>query len=161
MAYTRFRDVDGVTRVVERAGRTKQAAIAALQDEVHKRAGAPVAPLRPHHMLERAAEMWQAKLAAQVADGARSATWADTYLQRLRSVILPAMGQWRLHECTYGHLGGFFRGFAETQGFSVAEDGPDGRVADPAARCAARGDPGQPGAAPGTRSRVGRSAHAR
>jgi len=44
--------------------------------------------------------MWPAKLDAQVAEGARAATTADTYRQRLNSVVLPAMGQWRLRECT-------------------------------------------------------------
>ena len=116
VAYARFRDFDGVTRLVERAGRSKTAAIAALQDEVRRRAGAPAAPLRPHHTFARAAEIWLAKLEAQVAEGRRAATTADTYRQRLRSVILPAMGQWRLRECTVPQLDAFFTELASTQG---------------------------------------------
>ena len=50
VAYTRFRDFDGVTRLVERAGRTKTAAIAALQDEVRRwrRLAGRAAPAVPH-----------------------------------------------------------------------------------------------------------------
>jgi integrase len=116
VAYARFRDFDGVTRLIERAGRSKTAAIAALQDELRRRAGAPAAPLRPHHTFARAAEIWLAKLDAQVTEGRRAATTADTYRQRLRSVILPAMGQWRLRECTVPQLDAFFTELALTQG---------------------------------------------
>ncbi|MBP2369595.1 hypothetical protein [Pseudonocardia parietis] len=47
------------------------------------------------------------KLGAQVADGARVVTTADLYRQRMRSVILSAIGQWRLHECTVSRFDGF------------------------------------------------------
>lgn len=60
--------------------------------------------------------MWLAKLDAQVAEGTRTATTADTYRQRLRSVVLPAMGQWRLRECTVPQLDAFFTDLATTQG---------------------------------------------
>jgi hypothetical protein len=116
VARCRFRDLDGVTRSLERAGPTKQAAAAALQDEIRDRQGTPKSPLRPHHTFERAAEIWLAKLDAQVAEGTRKATTADTYRQRLNSVILPAMGQWRLRECTVPQLDGFFTSLSATQG---------------------------------------------
>ena len=90
--------------------------MAALQDEVRRRLGTPAAPLRPHHTFERAAGVWLAKLDAQVAEGTRAATTADTYRQRLSSVVLPAMGQWRLRECTVPQLDAFFTDLASTQG---------------------------------------------
>ena len=116
VARCRFRDFDGVTRSLERSGRSKATAMAALQDEVRSRVGTPAAPLRPHHRFERAAEVWLAKLDAQVAEGRRAATTADTYRQRLRSVVLPAMGQWRLRECTVPQLDAFFTDLAAKQG---------------------------------------------
>jgi integrase len=116
VARCRFRDYDGVTRWMERSGRSKAAAAAALQDEIRTRTGSRAAPLRPHDTFERAAEIWLAKLDAQVADGIRTVTTADTYRQRLRSIILPAMGQWRLRECTLPRLDSFFTGLASTQG---------------------------------------------
>src|SRR4051812_13683399 len=116
VARCRFRDFDGITRSLERSGRSKAAATAALQDEIRTRTGAPAAPLRPRHTFERAAEMWLAKLDAQVTEGVRAATTADTYRQRLNSVILPAMGQWRLQEGTVPPLDAFFAGLPATQG---------------------------------------------
>lgn len=116
VARCRFRDFDGVTRHLEYAGRTKAAALAAIQDAIRTRQGTPSAPLRPHHTFERAADMWLAKLEGQVAEGTRTVTTADTYRQRLRAVILPAMGQWRLHECTVPMVDMFFRGLVATQG---------------------------------------------
>jgi hypothetical protein len=74
----------------------------------------PAAIVRPP--LTLAANLWLAKLDAQVAEGARAATTADTYRQRLHSVILPAMGQWRLRECAVPRLDAFFTGLAATQG---------------------------------------------
>ena len=115
VARCRYRDFDGVTRWLERSGRSKTAAATALHDELRTRAGAPISPLRPNHTFERAAELWLAKLDAQVADGARAVTTSDTYRQRLRSVILPAIGQWRLQECTVPNLDAFFTSLAKTQ----------------------------------------------
>ena len=115
VARCRFRDFDGVTRHLEYAGRSKTAARTALQDALKVRMGSPAAPLRPDHKFERAAEMWLAKLDAQVAEGTRAATTADTYRQRLRSVVLPAMGQWRLQECTVPRVDTVFRQLVATQ----------------------------------------------
>lgn len=110
VARCRFRDYDGVTRWLERSGRTKAAASRSIQDEIRSRTGSPAAPLRPTDTFERASEAWLRKLDAQVADGARAVTTADTYRQRLRAVVLPAMGQWRLYECTVPRVDAFFSG---------------------------------------------------
>ncbi len=145
----RFRDFDGVTRLVERAGRSKAAAIAALAGRgpaPHGHAGsATTAAPTP---FARAAEIWLAKLDAQVAEGTRAATTADTYRQRLSSVVLPAMGQWRLRECTVAAARRVLHRSGHDPGPAVPEDGPDRRLADPARRGAARGDRRQPGPAP-------------
>ena len=93
VAKCRVRDYDGVTRLLERSGATKAAASRALQDELRARTGTKAAPLRPEETFERASEIWLTKLDAQVRDGARAVTTADTYRQRLRAVILPAVGQ--------------------------------------------------------------------
>ncbi|MBW0101651.1 tyrosine-type recombinase/integrase [Pseudonocardia sp. KRD291] len=108
VAKCRFRDYDGVTRLLERSGSTKAAASRAIQDEIRSRIGSTSGPLRPEHTFERATEIWLTKLDAQVRDGARAVTTADTYRQRLRAVILPAIGQWRLYECTVPRFDAFF-----------------------------------------------------
>jgi hypothetical protein len=82
VTHARFRDFDGVTRLVQRVGRSQTAALAALQDDIRKRIGSPANPLRSTDTLERAANLGLAKLDAQVAEGVRAATTADTYRQR-------------------------------------------------------------------------------
>lgn len=117
VAKCRFRDFDGRTRLIERSGATKAAASRALQDEIRTRSrSVATAPLRPGHTFERAAELWLLKLDAQVADGARAVTTADLYRQRLRSVILPAIGQWRLYECTVPRFDGFLASLSPQHG---------------------------------------------
>nr|WP_145983300.1 hypothetical protein [Pseudonocardia sp. AL041005-10] len=106
-----------MTRWIERSGPTKSAASRALQDEIRARTRSVVsAPLRPESRFEQAAELWLVKLDAQVADGARAVTTADLYRQRLRSIILPAVGQWRLYECTISRLDGFFASLSPRHG---------------------------------------------
>jgi hypothetical protein len=92
VARCRFRDFDGVTRSVERSGRSKAAVTATLQDEIRSRRCARRAAAAAPHVRARGRD-WLAKLDAHVAEGTRAATTADTYRQRLNSVILPAMGQ--------------------------------------------------------------------
>jgi integrase len=116
IARCRFRDFDGVTRTLARRGPTKTKALTALQDEIRARTGSPRSALRAHHTFERASEMWLTKLDAQVAEGTRAVTTADTYRQRLHSVILPAMGQWRLQECTVPRVDALFTDLSKTQG---------------------------------------------
>lgn len=67
-----------------------------------------MSPCVPTANSSGAAQLWLAKLDAHVADGTRRATTADTYRQRLNSVVLPVLGQLRLRECTVPVLDGFF-----------------------------------------------------
>ncbi|MDN5917321.1 MAG: hypothetical protein L0I76_19855 [Pseudonocardia sp.] len=69
---------------IERIGATRAAASRAIQDEIRSRIGSVVAPLRPKHTFERAVGIWLTKLEAQVRDGARAVTTADTCRQRFR-----------------------------------------------------------------------------
>src|SRR5581483_10199260 len=111
-----FRDLDGETRSLERHGPTRTTALTALQDDIRSRTRSTRSPLRPGDTVERASELWLAKLDSQVAEGVRTVTTADTYRQRLTSVILPAMGQWRLFECTVPRLAALFISLSATQG---------------------------------------------
>ncbi len=113
VAGCRYRDYDGVTRQIERTGPSKTAANRNLQDALRELRGPTEEPLRPESRLERAAALWLVKLDAQVADGTRRATTADTYRQRLNSVVLPQLGQLRLRECTVAVLDGFFARLAQ------------------------------------------------
>ncbi len=82
--------------------------------------------------------MWLAKLSAQVAEGTRAMTTAGTYRQRLNSVILPAVGQWRLRECTVPRLDTFFTELASSQGAQSRKTGRSRGSSSPGERPPAR-----------------------
>lgn len=115
VARCRFRDVHGVMCWLEQAGRSETAAAEALQDALAHRLASPTPPLRAHHAFERAARMWLSQVDAEAAAGIWTPTTADLYRQRLRSIVLPAIGSWRLDECTVQRLDGFLRGLVPMQ----------------------------------------------
>jgi integrase len=112
-ARCRFRFPDGVTRKIERWGPTKTAARTRLHDAISALRGPTTEPLRPDHRFERAAALWLIKVDAWVKDGELADTTADRYRQRLDSIVLPALGQLQLSECTPGYMDAFFARLAE------------------------------------------------
>ncbi len=118
LARCRYRDMDGTTRYLERVGTSKTAANRNLQDALRAFRGPTEEPLRPEHRFERAAKLWLVKVDAWVADGELADTTADRYRQRLDSIVLPALGQLQLLECTVGRMDAFFARLAE-QGLSA------------------------------------------
>ena len=113
-----YRDYDGTTRKIERHGRTKTAARTRLHDALGQMRGVTTEPLRPHDRFDRAAALWLKKVDAWVVDGELADTTADRYRQRLDSLVLPAIGQLQLCECTAGRMDAFFARLAE-QGLSA------------------------------------------
>jgi integrase len=113
VARCRYRDMDGRTRQIERAGASKTAANRNLQDALRALRGPADEPLRTEHRFERAAEVWLVKVGAWVADGDLADTTADRYRQRLDSIVLPAIGKLQLCECTVGRIDTFFARLAE------------------------------------------------
>jgi hypothetical protein len=98
-ARTRYRDYDGVTRRVERHGRTKGAAERALRmalrDRVH--VGAEV-EITPDTKIAGLAETWFAEISAQD----RSPGTLRAYRDRLDGQIIPGLGNLRVRERTTG-----------------------------------------------------------
>lgn len=113
IARCRYRDHDGTTRKIERHGPTKTSARARLHDSLGQLRGDTAEPLRPHHRFQRAAEFWLTKVDAWVADGQLADTTADRYRHRLDAIVLPALGQLQLAECTPGRVDAFFTRLAE------------------------------------------------
>jgi integrase len=118
VARCRYRAEDGLTRQIERSGRSRTAANKNLQEALKALRGTADAPLRVDDRFIAAAKQWRGKLAARVARGAIADTTADRYEQRLDSLVLPALGQLRLRECTPGRLDAFFSALAD-RGFSA------------------------------------------
>jgi integrase len=103
VARCRWRGFDGVTRKVERAGRTKTAARLALQDELRRARGERTEVLRPESRFRDAAGIWMGKIRERRADST-----ADTYASCLNNQVLPQLSELRLVECDVATLDAFF-----------------------------------------------------
>src|SRR3954453_20073172 len=100
-ALARYRDFDGVTRLVQASGRTATQASQNLRMQLQGRALAGRrGRLTGMHRFSDAAELWLSKIDDQVADGRRSPGTVETYRRQLKNHILPAMGELRLGEAT-------------------------------------------------------------
>lgn len=105
-ARTNFRDFDGVTRPVERRGKTQAAAIRALKKALAERT-TPVDSegITPEMRFRTAAELWLKEFQRAVDAGKRSPTSKETYENRLNGLVLPAIGDLRVRELTVPRLG--------------------------------------------------------
>jgi integrase len=114
-ARCRFREHTGETVALERRAPTETGAERRLQSAIRERRGPSTEPLRPHDKFERAAQLWLTRFETLVAEGHRTDTTLDLYRGQLEYVVLPALGQLRIRECTIGRLDMFFAGLAQKQ----------------------------------------------
>lgn len=98
IARTNFRDFDGVTRPVERAGKSKAAAERALKVELQNRSRDRTGSLSRDSRLSDVAEMWFKRMQQRADDGELAASSLDTYRRQLDNHILVGMGAFRLGE---------------------------------------------------------------
>ncbi len=94
-AETYFRDADGVTRPVKRAGDTRAKAERRLKADLVERGHNGGAGLSRETLFAEVAELWLAEVQRR-----RRGTTADTYRRNLRHHVLPAFSRLRLRECT-------------------------------------------------------------
>lgn len=95
VARARFRDYDGVTRIVERGGASGQKAEKALKEALRDRARLPAEDLTPETRLSRVAEEWTKELDRRdVSDGTK-----DLYRRNLKHIIR-GMGGLQMREVT-------------------------------------------------------------
>ncbi|SDP60706.1 tyrosine-type recombinase/integrase [Lentzea jiangxiensis] len=105
-ATTKFRDYDGITRPVERSGKTKTAAERALKEALRDRmAPGEEGMITAESRFRDAAEVWLTEFRTAVAVGTRSPTSLETYEGRLNGIVLPAIGELRMRELTVARLG--------------------------------------------------------
>jgi integrase len=114
----RFRDLDGVTRYVQRWGSTRTAAHRALQEALTERRGPRQESLKPTSRFSDAVTIWSAKIAER-----REDSTADTYRHWVDKVVLPRLGELRLHECDVPRLDAFFGQLARETAEATGEDG--------------------------------------
>lgn len=112
IARTRFRDVDGVTRMVKRTGKNRGAARNALTDSLKERTTPSTTDLTGDSRLSEALRLW-------IADRERANLAANT-MRRYREItdtyVTPGVGQLRLRECTTQRLDAFLQGVADKVG---------------------------------------------
>jgi hypothetical protein len=89
-----FRDMDGVTRLVKRSGKTKSQAAQRLKDDLRKRQYRSSEELSRDSTFAEVAELWL----AEVKRKRRGVPTTDT-APACETRSLPALGQLRLHEC--------------------------------------------------------------
>ncbi|MQA15075.1 MAG: tyrosine-type recombinase/integrase [Pseudonocardiaceae bacterium] len=102
-ARCRYRDPDGVTRRLEARGRSEAAARNELQAAIKARQGHGSDKLYPSSRFRDAAQLWMATKVTP----RRSGSTRDAYRRRLDAVVLPALGELRLRECTASRLDAF------------------------------------------------------
>jgi len=104
-ARCRFRDLDGVTRLVAARGKSRTGAQNALLAKLAERPGGSrgVNKLQPHHRFTDAAKLWLSK----IEQTQRGTTYAS-YRQWLDGRVIPDIGEMRLRELDVGYLDTYF-----------------------------------------------------
>jgi len=117
VARCRVRELNGVTRRLERWGSSRTAARTALQIELKRVRGQDSELLNPQSRFREAATLWMAKVRER-----REDSTADIYSHWLESLVLPYLGELRLQECDVARLDAFFSRLAAARRV-VDEDG--------------------------------------
>ncbi len=103
IARCRVRGLDGVTRKIERSGKSRTAARLALQDELRSQRGERAEVLRPESRFRDAVTIYLGKVTAR-----REDSTTDVYSYWLEKLVLPQLGELRLGECDVAQMDAFF-----------------------------------------------------
>ncbi|WP_258175390.1 tyrosine-type recombinase/integrase [Actinopolyspora mortivallis] len=120
-ALTKFRDFDGVTRSVERVGKTKAAAQRQLKQALTERTATVAEVVAPSTRFREVAEQWFRSVQAAAAQGTRSPTTVDVYRSQLDRHVLPALGELRIQEVTVPRVDSFLSALRSQSGTSTAK----------------------------------------
>lgn len=121
-AVAKFRDMDGVTRKVGRAGTTAAAAKNRLREHFRDRAQqGPATGLNSDSRFRVIADEWMESVDQLAAQGSRSPSTAQIYRLTLVTHVLPAIGELRLREVTVPRLDMFFQTLQLRRGTATAK----------------------------------------
>lgn len=120
-ALTKFRDFDGVTRPVERAGSSRAAAERNLKAALQDRTGATGGAITGDTRFAEVAELWFTGIGAAVQDGRRSPGTADQYRGHLDRCVLPGLGALRIREVTVPRVDAFLTATRANRGAASAK----------------------------------------
>ncbi|WP_349253351.1 tyrosine-type recombinase/integrase [Saccharopolyspora erythraea] len=118
-----FRDSDGVTRKVERNGRTAAAAERALKAALAERRSAQHGgKIKPEARFREVAEQWLSSVERDVNAGDRSPTTLDQYRSNLKRHVMPALGELRVgYEVTVPAVEAFLQKLRTTKSVAMAK----------------------------------------
>lgn len=116
-ARTTYRDPDGVTREVQRTGRSEAAAKRNLAEAIRDRVYVGGGEITADSRVTRAAEAWFGELQAE----GRSANTLQQYRRILDVHVLKGIGQLRIRELTIGTCDRFLRTVETKHGASTAK----------------------------------------
>ncbi|TLW92102.1 site-specific integrase [Saccharomonospora piscinae] len=101
VAKAKYRDFDGVTRLVERSGHTETAARNRLREAFRDRSTQSSGGLIVGETkFSAAADLWLSEVRSAVDAGDMSPSSADLYERQLRNYVTPALGELRIREVT-------------------------------------------------------------
>ncbi|MER7078504.1 Site-specific recombinase XerD [Saccharopolyspora kobensis] len=122
-AVTKFRDFDGVTRPVERSGRTKAAAERILKKALAERNKARAgASIKPATKFREVAAFWLAEVRKKVEAGTRSPSTLEQYESNLNLHVLPALGELRVgQEVSVPAAEAFLQALRSNKGLAVTK----------------------------------------
>ncbi len=122
VARTKYRDYDGVTRLVERTGPTMNKAKNNLLEALRDRsAAAHRGVVTAETKFSDVATLWLTEIEESAASGDISATTADLYERQLRNHAVPALGALRLREITTPHVDAFLRDVRQRRGAATTK----------------------------------------
>lgn len=120
-ARTLFRDFDGVTRPVERTGKTAGAARNALTAHLAERATPSGADLTGDSRLSEVVPVWLAEQETRLSKGNLALNTVRRYREVLQLHIEPALGNLRMYECTVSRLDAFVKAVDANVGSGTAK----------------------------------------
>ncbi|WP_229686695.1 tyrosine-type recombinase/integrase [Longimycelium tulufanense] len=122
VARTKYRDYDGVTRLVERSGKSETAArnnlLEALRDRSASQGNAAITPETKFRV---AASIWLAEMREAADAGDLSPNSIELYERQLRNYAYPALGELRLCEVTTPRVDAVLREIRKRRGASTAK----------------------------------------
>jgi integrase len=119
-ARCRFRDYDGVTRPVERHGKSKQDARGNLNEHLKERKRVGDADITPATLFKFVAATWMDHMENLMKAGERSPNSYRSYRMYLKSSVLPAFGELRIQEVTAGRVDKFIKEITSKNGSGAA-----------------------------------------
>jgi integrase len=120
-ARTKYRDADGVTRPVERIGKSEAAAIRNLKSALRDRTAPTGGAITGDTRFRDVAERWFATIQAAADRGDRSPNTASQYRGHLDRTVLPALGALRLRETTVPRIDAFLTALRTNKGTATAK----------------------------------------